>query len=74
MIGVLRTRARAELVDEAGRDLEGAAVLGDVLAEEQHVRVAPHRLAEAVGDRVDIALLAHGAWRRRFRAADTTRG
>jgi hypothetical protein len=42
----------AELLLKAERDLEGAAVDADVLADHEDALVAAHLLAEAVGDRL----------------------
>ena len=53
---------RPELLLEAERDLEGAAVDADVLADHEHALVAPHLLAEAVGDRLQVGLLGHYLW------------
>ena len=47
----------AELLLEAERDLEGAAVDADVLAEDEDALVAPHLLPEAVADRLQVGLL-----------------
>src|SRR4051794_25241865 len=51
---------RAELLLEAERDLEGAAVDADVLADHEHALVAAHLLAEAVRDRLQVGHLGHG--------------
>src|SRR5439155_4379267 len=53
---------RAELLLEAERHLEGAAVDADVLADHEHALVAAHLLAEAVRDRLEIGLLGHYLW------------
>ena len=50
----------AELLLEAERHLERAAVDADVLADHEDALVAPHLLAEPVGDRLQIGLLGHG--------------
>ena len=50
---------RAELLLEAERDLERAAVDADVLAEHEDALVAAHLLAETVADRLEIGLLRH---------------
>src|SRR5437764_6092058 len=50
---------RPELLLEAERDLEGAAVDADVLADEEHALVAPHLRAETVRDRLEIGQLWH---------------
>ena len=41
------------------RDLEGAAVDADVLADHEHALVAPHLLAEPVADRLQVGLHCH---------------
>jgi hypothetical protein len=48
----------AELGHEPVGDLEGAAVLGDVLAEEHDALVGPHGFPQTLGDRVDVAQFA----------------
>jgi hypothetical protein len=48
-----------ELLLEAERHLEGAAVDADVLADHEDPLVAAHLLAEAVGDRLQIRLFSH---------------
>ena len=53
---------RAELLLEAERDLEGAAVDADVLADQEDALVAPHLGAEPVGDRLQIGDLCHYLW------------
>ena len=53
---------RPELLLEAVRDLEGAAVDADVLAEHEHARVVAHLLPEPVADRLEIGLLGHYLW------------
>ena len=53
---------RAELLLEAERDLEGAAVDADVLADHEHALVAAHLLAEAVRDRLQVGHLGHYLW------------
>src|SRR2546428_3974967 len=53
---------RAELLLEAERHLEGAAVDADVLADHEDALVAAHLLAEAVGDRLEIRFLGHYLW------------
>ena len=66
----------AELLDEALRHLEDAAVLRDVLAEEDDPVVAPHRDAQAVGYRVHVAQLGRlrlGRRRRGLRDEDARR-
>ena len=50
---------RAELFVEADRRLEHATGLGDVLAEEHHVRVARHLLGDAANDGVAIGQFRH---------------
>ena len=50
---------RPELFLEAERHLERAAVDADVLAEDEDARVAPHLLAEPVGDRLQVRALGH---------------
>ena len=50
---------RPELLLEAERHLEGAAVHTDVLADHEDALVAPHLAAEAVGDRLEIGQLGH---------------
>ena len=49
----------AELLLEALRDLERAAVDADVLADHEDALVAPHLLAKPVGDRLQVRLLGH---------------
>src|SRR6185503_20856493 len=51
---------RAELLLETERDLEGAAVDADVLADHEHTLVTAHLLAEAVRDRLQVGHLGHG--------------
>src|SRR5213078_2156677 len=46
----------SELLLEALRDLERASVDADVLADQEHPRVAPHLLAQAVRYRLQIRL------------------
>ena len=58
--GASITRHGAELLLEAERHLEGAAVDADVLADHEHALVAPHLLPEPVGDRLEVGLLGHG--------------
>ena len=59
-IGVLRTRAGAELVEQALGDRHRAAHLGDVLAhDEDAVVVLAERLAERVADRLAVGQLRH---------------
>ena len=53
---------RPELLLEAVRDLEGAAVHPDVLAEHEDPRIAAHLLAEPVRDRLDVRPLGHYLW------------
>src|SRR5581483_2446480 len=52
---------RAELLLEAERDLEGAAVDADVLPDHEHALVAAHLPAEGVGDRLQVRELGHGS-------------
>ena len=49
----------AELLLEAERHLERAAVDADVLADHEDALVAAHLLAEAVADRLEVGLLGH---------------
>ena len=51
----------AELLLEAERDLERAAVHADVLADDEDALVVLHLLAETVGDRLQVGLLGHGS-------------
>src|SRR5207247_8562020 len=51
-----------ELLLEAERHLEGAAVDADVLADHEHALVAAHLLPETVADRLQIRLLSHYLW------------
>src|SRR5436305_902102 len=51
-----------ELLLEAERDLERAAVDADVLADHEHALVAPHLGAQPVGDRLQIRELGHHLW------------
>ena len=78
------TRHVPELLLEAERDLEGAAVDADVLADHEDALVAPHLGAQPVGDRLQVGQLGHGyLWcgrvevfrrrRRRRRGASTDR-
>ena len=53
---------RAELLLEAERDLERAAVDADVLADEEDALVAPHLGAQAVGNRLQIGKFCHYLW------------
>ena len=53
---------RPELLLEAERHLERAAVDADVLADDEHALVALHLLAQTVGDRLEIRLLGHYLW------------
>ena len=48
-----------ELLLEALRDLEGAAVDADVLADHEDALVAPHLEPEPVGDRLEVGELGH---------------
>ena len=48
-----------ELLLEAERDLEGAAVDADVLADHEDALVAPHLGAQPVGDRLQVRELGH---------------
>ena len=51
----------AELVDDALRDAEGAAVRTDVLAEHEHLRIAPHLFDERFADGFQVGdFLRHG--------------
>ena len=64
----------AELLDQAGEHLEGGAGLGDVLAQDEHARVAAHLLGERLvdglgeGDGAGRTLLGERAARRRHAA------
>src|SRR5205823_694013 len=49
----------AELLLEAERDLEGAAIDADVLADHEHALVAAHLHAKPIGDRLQICHLGH---------------
>ena len=49
----------AELLLEALRHLERAAVDADVLADQEDALVVLHLLAEAVADRLEVGLLGH---------------
>ncbi len=51
-----------ELLLEAERDLEGAAVDADVLADHEDALVAPHLGAQPVGDRLQVRQLGHYLW------------
>ena len=51
---------RPELLLEAERDLERAAVHADVLAEDEDALVAPHLETQCVRDRLDVGHLGHG--------------
>src|SRR5581483_3994082 len=53
---------RAELLLEAERDLEGAAIDADVLADEEDALVAPHLGAKAVGNCLQIGEFSHYLW------------
>src|SRR5206468_7146551 len=53
---------RPELLLEAERDLERAAVDADVLADHEDALVAPHLLAEAVADRLEVRPFGHYLW------------
>ena len=53
---------RAELLLEAQRHLERAAVHADVLADHEDALVAAHLLAEPVADRLKVGLLRHYLW------------
>src|SRR5205823_15017113 len=53
---------RAELLLEAERHLERAAVDADVLADQEHLVVTAHLSAEPVGDRLQIRHLCHYLW------------
>jgi hypothetical protein len=48
-----------ELLLEAERHLEGAAVDADVFADDEDALVAPHLGAQPVGDRLQIRELGH---------------
>src|SRR5205814_533781 len=52
----------AELLLEAERHLERAAVDAHVLADHEDALVAAHLLAEAVADRLEVGLLGHYLW------------
>src|SRR5204863_868574 len=52
----------AELLLEAERHLERAAVDAHVLADHEHALVPAHLLAEAVADRLEVGLLGHYLW------------
>ena len=54
-------RAVPGAVAKAFRDPEGAAVRADVLAEHEHLRVAPHLFAERLANRIHVADLARHA-------------
>src|SRR5581483_3306053 len=43
-----------ELVEEAARDLEGAAEDGDVLAQKNDVAIAPHLVAQRLRNRFEV--------------------
>ena len=50
----------AELLEQALRDAEGAAVFADVLAEHEHLRIPPHFFGEGFADRFEVTeLLRH---------------
>ena len=53
----------AELLLEARRHLERAAVDADVLADQEDALVVLHLLPEAVADRLEVGLLGH-QWQR----------
>ena len=57
--GASITRHGAELLLEARRDLESAAVHADVLADHEDALVAAHLLAETFGDRLEVCPLGH---------------
>jgi hypothetical protein len=52
----------SELLLEAERDLERAAVHADVLADHEHALVAAHLGAQSVGDRLQVSELGHYLW------------
>ncbi len=60
--GVSITRHAPNSSWKPERDLEGAAVDADVLAEHEHALVAAHLLPEPVADRLEIGLLGHYLW------------
>jgi hypothetical protein len=49
----------AEFFEQARRDLERPAVLGDVLADAEHVRVAPHFFKERLSNRFEVGCKSH---------------
>src|SRR6266540_7057655 len=53
---------RPELLLEAERHLEGAAVDADVLADHEDALVTAHLRAEPVADRLEIGELGHYLW------------
>ena len=53
---------RPELLLEALRDLERAAVDADVLADHEDALVAPHLLPEPVRDRLEVGQLGHAVY------------
>ena len=56
-MGVSIDARLAELLEEALRDAERAAVLADVLAEHEDLRIAPHFLGERFADRFEVGEL-----------------
>ena len=61
-IGVSMHAHLAELVEQPLRDAERAAVRADVLAEHEHLRIAPHLFDERFADRFEVGeFFAHGA-------------
>ena len=59
-IGVSTTRDLAELLVQPLRHAERAAVRADVLAEDEHLRIAAHLLDERLANRFEVRqLLAH---------------
>ena len=69
---------RAELLEQARRDAEGAAEDADVLAEQEDAVVLAHRVLERGPDRLEIRDLADGCRlgrpARRFEVADARHG
>ena len=58
-IGVSRTRTRPVLLPEAGRDLVGALEAADLLAHQEHVRVAAELLVERLAQRLAVGHVGH---------------
>jgi methyl coenzyme M reductase gamma subunit len=59
-IGVSMTRVRAEFLDKAGKNLEGRAGLGHVLADDEDGLVAAHFLGERLVDGLGQGDFTHG--------------